>query len=300
MVEGIILKKIRTQEELTLDMVSTPDFILKSVDWGTIQSSHHSYKYVNQIGVSVTNTSLETRAISIIGWVIADTEKEMTNRKSILNGFFNPQDMIELIYEDYLISFIPDETVKYSIALEENNEVICKFQIKGTCPNPLFQNSYESRVTIAATIANFHFPLIMSKNLYPKGAIFGYRTNSLIAKITNKGAVDIGMRIVFKAKGVVENPKLINVNTGEEFKINKTMASEEEIEINTNVGEKSVRGKINNADFTNYFMYKDIDSVWLQLKLGENLFRYDADNGLDNLEVFVYFHNKFLEVQECY
>ncbi|MDD2496385.1 MAG: phage tail family protein, partial [Tissierellia bacterium] len=69
---------------------------------------------------------------------------------------------------------------------------------------------------------------------------------------------------------------------------------------NTNAGEKSVRGKTNNVDFTNYFMYKDIDSTWLQLKLGENLFRYDADDGLDNLEVFVYFHNKFLEVQECY
>lgn len=300
MVEGIILKKVRTSEELTLDMVSTPDFILKSVDWGTIQSQHHTFKYVNQIGVSVTGTSLETRAVVIDGWVIATTEDEMTYRKGLLNNFVNPQDAIDLIYKDYMIRFIPDETVKYSVTAAENNEVICKFQIKGTAPNPLFSNSYESRSTIAATIANFHFPLILSENLYPKGVIFGYRTESLIVNIINRGAVDVGMRIVFKAKGVLENPKLINVNTHEEFAINKSMVAEEEIEINTNVGEKGVRGRVGNADYSNYFMYKDIDSTWLQLAVGDNLFRYDADSGLDNLEVFMYFYNKFLEVQECY
>ena len=32
----------------------------------------------------------------------------------------------------------------------------------------------------------------------------------------------------------------------------------------------------------------------------DNLFRYDAKEGIDNLDVFVYFYNKYLEVQECY
>jgi hypothetical protein len=47
-------------------------------------------------------------------------------------------------------------------------------------------------------------------------------------------------------------------------------------------------------------MYKDIDSKWLQLEVGDNHFRYNADEGIDNLEVFVFFNNQFLEVQECY
>lgn len=50
----------------------------------------------------------------------------------------------------------------------------------------------------------------------------------------------------------------------------------------------------------NYFKYRDLDSTWLQLDVGDNLFRYDADTGIDNLEVYIYFHSKYLEVQECY
>jgi hypothetical protein len=78
------------------------------------------------------------------------------------------------------------------------------------------------------------------------------------------------------------------------------MVAGEEIEINTNVGEKSIRGKIGNAAYTNYFMYKNIDSSWLQLDVGDNLFRYNAEEGINNLDVFVYFYNRYLEVQECY
>ena len=51
MVEGIKLQNVETRSVLTLDMVSTQDFILNSVDWGTVESTHHSYKYVNQIVV---------------------------------------------------------------------------------------------------------------------------------------------------------------------------------------------------------------------------------------------------------
>lgn len=300
MVEGIMLKKVDTGEELALEMVSTPYFILNSVDWGVIQSTHHSYKYVNQIGVTVTGTSLETRSIVIQGWIIADTEQEMDERKQVLNKFFNPQAAIDLIYKDYMIRFIPDNTIQYGTKHAENNDVIAQFQVKGTAPDPLFSNSYESRQTIASTIALFHFPLIISENLYERGIVFGFRQPSLTANVINSGAVSVGMRIVFKANGTVVNPRLINVNTREFFQINKTLVAEEEIEINTNVGEKGVVGHIGNGDSSNYFMYKDLDSSWLQLVIGENLFRYDADSGLDNLEVFMYFYNKFLEVQECY
>ena len=49
MVEGIKLQNVETRALLTFDMVSTPDYILNSVDWGVVDSSHHSYKYVNQL-----------------------------------------------------------------------------------------------------------------------------------------------------------------------------------------------------------------------------------------------------------
>lgn len=283
-----------------MDMVTAPGYILKSVDWGVIKGTHNTYKYLNQIGVSVNNTSLGTRDISIEGWVVAQHERDMTKKKAALNAFINPQEPLDLIYNDYKIQFNPDNTVKYSINYAENNDVVCKFQIVGTAHDPMFVDSIENRLNFATTTAGFHFPLVISPQLPEGGVVFGSRTDSLIATVINKGSVSTGMRIVFKAKGSVSNPKLINVETQEQLLIHKDLVAEEEIEINTTVGSKRVRGRIGETSpFTNYFVYKTLDSTWIQLAVGKNLFRYDADSGLDNLEVFVYFQNRFLEVQEC-
>lgn len=299
MVERIVLRKERNSEELILDMVSTPNYILESVDWGTVKGTHHTYKYVNQVGESITNTSLGTRPITIKGWIVAENEKHMTQLKNQLNAFINPQEVLSLFYNTYTIKFKPDESVKYSINSKDNNEIFCKFQIDGTAPNPLFSDNAESRSVFVGTVPVFHFPLIISQDLPDKGLVFGKRIASLITNIINKGSTSVGMRIVFKANGTVVNPSLINVNTQEQFLINKTLSAGEEIEINTSIGEKSVRGKYDSDEYKNYFMYKDIDSSWLQLDVGDNLFTYNALEGMDNLDIHIYFYNRYLEVQEC-
>lgn len=300
MVEEITLRKVSNSEEIHMDMVTAPGYILKSVDWGTIKGTHNTYKYLNQVGVSVNNTSLGTRDIAIEGWIVAQHERDMAKKKAALNAFINPQEPLDLLYDDYKIQFNPDNTVKYSINYAENNDVICKFQIVGTAHDPMFVDSIENQLNFATTTAGFHFPLVISPQLPEGGVVFGSRTDSLIATVINKGSVPTGMRIVLKAKGSVSNPKLINVETQEQLLISKDLVAEEEIEINTIVGSKRVRGRIGETSpFTNYFVYKTLDSNWLQLAVGKNLFRYDADDGLDNLEVFVYFQNRFLEVQEC-
>lgn len=300
MVEGIKLQNVETRAVLTLDMVSTPDFILNSVDWGAVESTHHSFKYVNQIGVYVTGTSLETRSVTIQGWVIAENESMMTIRKTTLNRFFNPQQAVDLFYKDYVLRFLPNTSIRYSTVIAENNEVICKFKVEGYCPDPLFSEQVESKVAAASTQAMFHFPLIISETPNPPGGIiFGLRQPSLIFTVTNNGAVDVGMKIVFRASGTLTNPSLIEVNTQKFFKVNKTMVAGEEITIDTIIGEKKIEGYLNGIT-SNYFKYRDLDSEWLQLKVGDNLFRYDADQNIGNLEVYIYYNNKYLEVQECY
>lgn len=301
MIEKITLRKVSNSEEIHMDMVTVPGYILKSVDWGTIKGTHNTYKYLNQVGVSVNNTSLGAREdITVEGWIVAQHEHDMSEKKYILNAFVNPQEPLDLLYGDYKIRFRPDNTIKYSINYAENNDIVCKFQIVGTAHDPMFVDKSENRLSFATTTAGFHFPLVLSRDLPEGGVVFGSRTDSLIATVVNKGSVTTGMRIVFKAKGSVVNPKLINVETQEQLLINKSLVAEEEVEVNTVVGSKRVLGRIgDNSEYSNYFVYKTLDSTWIQLYVGKNLFRYDADEGLDNLEVFVYFQNRFLEVQEC-
>lgn len=300
MVENVVLLNTVTNTVLELDVTTTPYYILDTVDWGQVESKHHSYKYVNQIGVYVTGTSLETRDVSITGWVIARTEAQMSERKKMLNRFVNPQQLIKLSYKKYDLEFLPDTSIKYSVTLVENNEVICKFKITGLCPDPLFKENIENKVAAANTVGMFHFPLIINKTQQqPPQIMFGLRQPSLIVDIYNDGAVRTGMKIVFKATGTIKNPSLINVTTQEYFKINKTMSAGETITINTVIGEKKIIGFLNGVE-KNYFKYRDLDSTWLQLDIGDNLFRYDTDENIDGLEVYIYFYNRYLEVQECY
>lgn len=300
MVENITLRNMATNAVLELDKVTTPYYILESATWGEVEGTHHSYKYVNQVGVYVTGTSLGTREVEVVGWIIADTEAQMTDRKSMLNRFVNPQQTIEMSYSKYRLKFLPNSSIKYSTTVVENNEVVCKFKIPGMAADPLFKDDHEDKVSAASTKAMFHFPLIINKSTQkPPTVMFGVREPSLIVNVFNSGAVGTGMRIVFKALGTLTGPSLINVYSQEYFKLNKTMYAGEIVEVTTTIGEKKVVAHINGVEM-NYFRYRDLDSTWLQLDVGDNLFRYDADAGIDNLEVYIYFSNKYLEVQECY
>lgn len=299
MVEGIKLENTVTGKVIAIDMLTTLDYILESVSWGTIEGTHHTYKFVNQVGETLTDTSLGTRDVQITGWVIADNELLMTQRKRVLNQFVNPQQPIILYYKDYKLKFSPDNSIAYADKSPDNNEVICKFTISGLATDPLFTETNDSTVAAATTAGKFHFPLIISKTPDPPGGvIFGLREPSLIVNVINNGSVSTGMIITFKAKGTMKNPSLINVETQEYIKINKEFVAGEEVVINTTIGEKSITGYLNGLTY-NYYKYRDFDSSWLQLDIGDNLFRYYADENLDNLDVLITYQNKYLEVQQC-
>ena len=85
----------------------------------------------------------------------------------------------------------------------------------------------------------------------------GYRMPSQIKMVENAGAVDIGMKIIFKANANgVENPYIQNLLTGETLQVNCAMDYEDELFINTRFGEKEIT--FNGAD--NYMYLMDLDS----------------------------------------
>ena len=97
MIEDITLKNLKTGLSIHINKDTTQDYVLGDVDLGTIQASHNTASYPNQIGSSITNTILGTRNITISGWVIG-TKEEITARKKVLNGFINPQQQIQREY----------------------------------------------------------------------------------------------------------------------------------------------------------------------------------------------------------
>lgn len=165
MVESIVLVNKSLGTSLPINM-ATRDYVLENVDWGAIESSNKSYKFINQVGVYVTGTTLESRTISILGWIVADTIEDMKRRKKFLNSFVNPLQRIDLQYNEYRIEGIPETSIKYGSEMPENNEVMCKFLINLFCPDPMFYTQNGSYVSVANWAPKFRFPLVIPSGNY--------------------------------------------------------------------------------------------------------------------------------------
>ena len=269
MIESITLKNLVTNQSILIDK-TTSDWVLGEIDLGTVEGSHHSYKYVNQVGVYIDSTSLEERAVSIPGWVIGENFADMKDNMTVLNRLVNPQHELELtLFNQYVLRF------------------------QGTCADPMFSTKSGILTQIASILPKFHFPLIIPQG---KGIILGLRQPDLLATIVNDGDIDTGMVIEFSCNTTVVNPSLLHVGTQEFVKINKTITPGETITVSTVSGNKYVRG-YHYGQTENYFKYWDWDSTWLQMYRGVNVLKYDADEGVDGLAASVTFTPKLLEVQ---
>ncbi len=293
MTNSIVLVNMDTGSRININ-TSHGEYWLQSVDWGTVEANHHTFKYVDQIGVTLYNTTLEPRQVMITGWVARENEAEVKRMKQILNSLVNPKHTIRVIRGKYKIDIVPQTSVKYSTTYKENNEYMAKFLITGYCPYPLFTDLYDNVVSVAYTEPHFHFPLIIPKT---SGVILGVRQPSLIAEVNNLGDFPVGYTIEFKANGTVVNPSLVDIGSQEFIKINKTMESGEIIRLYTQEGQRHIVGILGGVE-SNYFHYRTYDSSWLQLAVGQNLLRYDAEEGLSSLEVVITYNPGYLEVEE--
>lgn len=293
MIESIVLENLSIGTSLPIN-ISNREYVLDSVDFGTIQSSRNTYKYINQVGVYVTGTTLESRPINIIGWVVADSQADMTRRKNFLNRFVNPLQQLRLHYEEYQIDGLPTKTISYGTDISTNNEVLCKFMISLFCPDPLFHTENGTNVLIADWLPKFHFPLIIPKD---KGIIMGLRSPASIATLNNDGSMPCGFVVTFEASGTVKNPYILNILTQEKIRLVETMEADETLRVSTVPNNKTVK-KISNGVETNAFNLLDLSSTFFSLPVGETYIRYGAEEGVVNLSVEVYYDTGYLEVQK--
>lgn len=283
----LILKSDRDTIEIGKD---TP---YKLVDIEGIESGNLELNTVSNAqfdGSVVISNRIQSRPISITVDYRGTNSKELERRKLI--SFFNPKRKGLLIVQYGTIErAIEYEIENFNCKLINIHDTV-SFTVDFLCPNPYWRDILESKINIAAWRGGFMFPLMMPKD---KGIVMGFREPSLIVNANNSGDVESGMIIEFKALGNVTNPSLLNVVTQEYIKINKNMIFGEVITVNTYVGSKRI---INNKDGveTNILNLIDIDSTFLQLKVGDNMFRYNADSNLDNLEISVFYNPYYLGV----
>jgi hypothetical protein len=262
------------------------------------KNSVSTAKAPEQDGETFTGMSLDKGERTLSGSICVSSSTEVESYRRQLITAFNTKLSGTLQFSDRGTRMMKSCDCKTEdISFGDPNGQIIDFDVTLLCPNPFWHDIAESVDEIALWLPKFEFDSVNGFEIDSEdGMEFGERAPSLIVDVQNPGDVPCGMKIIFTALGTLTNPSIFNVNTREYFKITKTMQAGETIEIDTKFGQKGVAGYLN-GETLNYWNYADLpDSTFLQLQPGSNPLRYNADSGLDNLDVTIRYSPQYLGV----
>lgn len=269
----------------SIELRNSAPFLIQNIEGlGCPQSRIVTSKAAGQDGETYHDTLMEGRDIRIELVILARSNQQLYELRRRLNKVFNPK-MGEgiLTYEnDYGKWEINTASIQAPVEGEKFSTTQ-RMMLNLRCSNPYWRNIYDTKTEIALWVGDFEFPL----EIVESGIEVGHRESSLIVNVYNEGDVGCGMRIEFKALATVVNPSLFNVYTREFIKVKRTLESGDKLIITTDFANKKVE-LVRNGVASNVFHYIDLSSTFLQLSPGDNLLRYDAEEGIENLEVSIY------------
>lgn len=291
MIEDIVLTNQESNISFFINTLNGPLYT-EEIEIGEIQGSHHTYPFPGQDGEFVESVTLSTRDVSIVGWIVKNENHEVGYYKDLLNKMVNPKQIMSISYKDYDLSFYPDGSVKYSIDRKENNDVVCKFMITGVAYDPFWISKSKLETPLSYVDLRFILPFHMIKDEW----VLGVSQPAALASVEYDGE-STGCIISILAKGTVKNPKVVCIETQQKFEIQKTLVDGEQIEINTVLGQRKVKGILNNEEL-NYMQYMSSDSSWIDIKKGVNTFSFSAEEGQGVLSIYLTVIAKYLEVED--
>lgn len=300
MIDEISISNLTTNQELLLNYMTTPRYILSSVDWSQIQINYEASKAMNQLGETFNALSLEPRDVEVIGTIIAMSENEMSELKKYLNGMFSPFDEFKLTYKDKYLNFNLTKTVEYGKNLSENNEVICKFRISGIAQFPLFK-LIEQRLNKAWVTPSFTFPFSIDE---VELKTFGIVGENQIILIDYASSIPSGFKVVVKAKNAqVSGFKLQHIQTGTFIEFSDTLGlmPGDILEFSTESGNRYASMRTADGyEYDNMYSSRTLNSGWPQLAKGLNYFTYSVADGfnVNNIDVEIIYSELYSEVEE--
>ena len=160
-----------------------------------------------------------------------------------------------------------------------------------TFPNPYWKSYDDFGKDIASLTPMIAFPYLCTFDIgQPNGITGGIFNFAQTVNIYNDGDVDTRCRAVIKADGDVTNPALF-IND-EYVRIIDNLVKNDIIEIDFTASPPTVR-----KNGVNFIGHCDRTSAFtgMIIEKGNNVVRFDADNGTSNMSVSIYY-NKLYEV----
>lgn len=256
-----------------------------------IDNTIYKTNSMGQHGDTYISQRYEARDITIVGHINSRDKDRVLELRRKVEKILNAELDAKLIYTYKDFVRVIDCKVD-GRPLFKSSKVFMQYSIPITCCNPFWREEAEAKKDIAAWVSSWEFDFEIPE----EGIELGYREPSVIVNVYNEGDVKSGMRVEFRAVGTVVNPVLLNVDTQEYLKlIDTTMVAGDIITINTEYGSKGA-ALTRDGEVIDYFRHIDVDSTFMQLAIGDNVFRYDAESGVTALEATIYHSNKYLGV----
>lgn len=214
--------------------------------------------------------------------IALDVKKaDFLTQRNRLYSFFQPRSAGTLYYYE------EDESRKIAYYVEKvepggnDNDTTRTLTVSLICPDPKFYALDDQLTQLSVWQGGIRFPLRVVNPFKVTEKV-----NTLIGNVRNNSAVPMGLTVKFMASGTVVNPSLYDINRRELMQISTTMHAGDRIVITTGDGNKRVK-LISGGVTTNINNKMLYPPKWLKAYQGDNLFRYNADSGIDSLSVSI-------------
>ena len=267
--------KVKNNRGESLELTGNPKYTVYQIDGlSPPQAAINSSANTTMDGSTINSTRVESRNIVIYLTINGNIEENRIN----LYKYFPVKKAVTLYYTNGTRNVSIEGVVELiEIDLFTDRQIA---QISLICAQPYFMATNELITQFNGVVALLEFPF----SIPPEGQEFSRITTGVRKSIINTGDVEIGAIITIEAAGTVVNPVIYNVFTRERIALNFTMQTADVIVINTNPGQKSIN-LIRAGQTSNILGHMTIDSTWLLLTAGDNVFTYDADSGATALNV---------------
>lgn len=234
---------------------------------------------ISQIGGTVESQLIDPRSSTVKGFIRGNGVEGKRRLLSVIRPLEKAKILVNGQYSmDVYVSDTP--------AVEREN-MFPQFEFGVTAPYPFWQSTSETVTPMAGITGMFQFPWNLTQPYK-----FGELLSSYFTSVYNAGQVPTGFDLEISASGPAKNPVFEEINTGDMLKLNKALETGERVTVSIKNDGLTAISNID-GDIEGLI---DIDSTLFSLRAGDNVIRYDADSGRENLSVSIRFSNKYAGV----
>ena len=275
--------KVKNKYGEELELTHNAAYVVTGIDGITSpEATINTTRNATSDGGVYNSAYVEVRQLII---TIAINHPAEENRMRLYK-YFKAKQPVRVSYKTRTRDVYIDGYVKSINANPFENLVIAQAVIE--CPQPYLVGVDKSTTTFSHVTPTFTFPFAIEETGIPF-SVLTFETNGVIV---NAGDAETGAVINLHCVGAVNNPVVLDIDTGEFFGLNYGFSTGDTITINTRTGQKSVmlsRG----GTVTNLIGYLKPGSTWFVMRPGDNSFNLTAETGGDKIQAMFEIENLY-------